>query len=279
MALLDLHVFGTDGLRDKEGELANWGQLTRKLEQLLRLRTFPVAMRLVEDTRELRENPWVRKLEGKHSLCQLITVVRTYDWTVGATADDLMSPLCGAIIGLCERPPSIKEGIMRSMIWCKTLEDAKRCEDSIPTIPVGRFKGVIMAPLAYDPFDPDLILVYGNPAQMILIINAYQFDAYERMQFFCVGESSCSDLIAQAYLTGKPSLTIPCYGERRFAHAQDDELAIAIPPVHYERIVQGLEELYKRGIRYPISPYGASVDPTGGFPEAYRRLAGMERGG
>lgn len=256
--------------------MPRWGELTRKLEQLLRLKTFPVAMRFLEEETELAQNKWVRRLEGKHSLCQLITIVRTYDWTVGATAQDLMSPLCGAIIGLCERPPAIREGLMRSMVWCKTQQDAKRCEDSIPSIPTGRFKAILMAPLAYDPFQPDLILVYGNPAQMILLINAIQFEGYERMQFFCVGESSCSDLIAQAYLTGKPSLTIPCYGERRFGHAQDDELAMAIPPAYYEKVISGLEELYKRGIRYPISQYGAMVDPREGFPASYRKLAGME---
>ncbi len=62
-----------------------------------------------------------------------------------------------------------------------------------------------MAPLVYDPFEPDIVLIYGNPAQMILLINALQFEDYEVMQFHCVGESSCSDAIARCYLTGKPS--------------------------------------------------------------------------
>jgi hypothetical protein len=33
--------------------------------------------------------------------------------------------------------------------------------------------------------------------------------------------------------------------------------------------VKGLEELYKRGIRYPIPLYGAEIDPSPGLFDAY----------
>ena len=126
-----------------------------------------------------------------------------------------------------------------------------------------------MAPLVYNPFDPDIVLLYANPAQMMLLINALQFEEYEVMQFHCVGESSCSDAIARCYLDGKPSLTIPCYGERRYGHAQDDELVIALPAEVMDKLLRGLEALYKRGIRYPISYAGAETDVTRAFPAAY----------
>jgi dephospho-CoA kinase len=126
-----------------------------------------------------------------------------------------------------------------------------------------------MAPLVYNPFDPDIVLIYANPAQMMLLINSLQFEDYEVMHFYCVGESSCSDAIARCYLSGKPSLTIPCYGERRYGHAQDDELVIALPTGAIDKLLRGLEALYKRGIRYPISYAGAESDVTRAFPAAY----------
>jgi dephospho-CoA kinase len=89
------------------------------------------------------------------------------------------------------------------------------------------------------------------------------------MRFHCVGESSCSDAIARCYLDGKPSLTIPCYGERRYGHAQDDELAIALPAQTLDKALRGMEALYTRGIRYPISYAGAETDMTPAFPAAY----------
>ena len=130
--------------------------------------------------------------------------------------------------------------------------------------------------MVYNPFDPDLVLIYANPAQMMLLINALQFEDYEVMQFYCVGESSCSDAIARCYLTGKPSLTIPCYGERRYGHAQDDDLVMAIPAGMMAKACKGLEALYRRGIRYPISYAGAEQDLTAAFPMSYGGLHRLE---
>jgi uncharacterized protein (DUF169 family) len=253
-------------------EMGKWGSLTKQVERFLRLKTFPVAMKLLEDPEELKRNKWVRKLDRKATLCQLITKVRTFDWTVGATAEDLFGHACSAMLGLTERPPEVMDGTFRSLVWVKTKEDGKKYEQSIPTIPTGKFKAVMLAPLLYDPFDPDIILIYANPAQMILLINSIQFENYERLQFFCVGESSCSDAIAQCYLTNKLALAIPCYGERRYGHAQDDELVMALPPDMLGKVVKGLLELYKRGVRYPISYYGAECDPTEGLGKAYGML-------
>jgi len=254
-----------------------WQNLTRHLEALLRLRTFPVAIKLLEDREELAKNRWARRPDKTTTLCQLITIVRTFDWTVGATAEDFGFPMCASIIGLAELPEEVRDGTFRSLVWCKTKEDGKKFEDSIPRIPAGKYQAVILAPLVYDPFEPDMVLIYGNPAQMILIINAIQFEDYERLQFFCVGESSCADAIAQCYLSGKPSLTIPCYGERRYGHAQDDELVMALPPKFVEKVERNLEQLYARGICYPISQYGAQADPTPGMPLAYLQLGKTEK--
>lgn len=254
----------------------NWTELTEKFEKLIRPRTFPVALRLLEDKAELAQSQWVRRPQHRQLLCQLITIVRTYDWTVGVTADDLAVPMCRAVVGLGERPPQVRDGVARSMVWCKTREDAKKCEDAIPTIPAGKYEAVLLAPLIYNPFEPDIILIYANPAQMMLIINAIQYEDYEPMQFFCVGESSCSDVIARCYLTGKPALSIPCYGERRFGHAQDDELAMGLRAYHFKKVVANLGELYKKGIRYPIAFSGAAVSPREGFPPPYREALGMD---
>lgn len=249
-----------------------WTKLTRKLEALLRLKTFPVAIKLLEDENEMAKNKWLRRPEKKATLCQLITLVRTFDWTVGATAADLAFPMCASIVGLSELPAEIKDGTFRSLVWCKTKEEGKKYEEAIPRIPPGKYQAIMMAPLVYNSFEPDLGLIYANPAQMILLINALQFENYERFQFFCVGESSCADAIAQGYLSQKPSLTIPCYGERRYGYAQDDELVMALPPFYLEKAGQNLEELYARGIQYPISYAGAQTDPLFAMPLSYQKI-------
>jgi len=241
----------------------------RRIELLTRLKSFPVAFKLLEDREALSEIPFLRRLRHKSTLCQLINLVRSFDWTVGADLDDFMSAMCPSIVGLTDIPDYMKDGTFRSIVWTRSRAEGKRFEESIPRLPPGRYQAVAMAPLVYNPFDPDIVLIYANPAQMMLLINSLQFEEYEVMQFYCVGESSCSDAIARCYLTGKPSLTIPCYGERRYGHAQDDELVIALPAGVIDKLLRGLEALYKRGIRYPISYAGAETDVTRAFPAAY----------
>ena len=249
----------------------NWEKIVRRMELLLRLKSFPVAFKLLEKEEELDKIPYMRRLKHKKTLCQLISLVRNFDWTVGATKDDLISETCGSILGFCDIPEINKDGTFRSIVWVQKKEDGKRYEESIPRIPTGKYKAVAMAPLVYNPFDPDIVLIYANPAQMILLINALQFENYEVMHFYCVGETSCADAIARCYLTHKPSLTIPCYGERRYAGTQDDELVIGIPADMMEKALRGLEALYRRGIRYPISYVSAELDVSDTFPEVYKR--------
>jgi len=242
----------------------------------MRLRTFPVAFKLLERKEEMGSIPFLRRLGHRSTLCQLLNMVRNFDWTVGADATDLMAPVCTSIIGLTGMPEYMRDGTFRCIIWSKTKRDGEQYEHSIPRIPYGKYEAVVLGPAVYNPFDPNMILIYANPAQMMLLINALQFEHYEVMEFFCVGESSCADAIARCYLSGKPSLTIPCYGERRYGHTQDDELVMALPAGVIDTAVKGMEALYRRGIRYPVSYAGVQMDIAPAMPGAYASAGMLE---
>ena len=258
-------------------EQHDWEKIIRRMERLMRLTSFPVAFKMLEKKEEMEKIPFLRRPNHKSTLCQLITLVRNFDWTVGADLGDFMNPTCPSIIGLADTPELNRDGTFRSIVWVKTKEDGKRYEAAIPRLPLGKYEAVVMAPLVYNPFEPDMVLIYANPAQMMLLINSLQFEEYEVMEFFCVGESSCSDAIARCYLTGKPSLTIPCYGERRYGHARDEDLVMAIPAGMMEKALRGMEVLYRRGIRYPISYAGAEQDLASAFPMSYGGLRQLEK--
>ncbi|OPY89847.1 MAG: Dephospho-CoA kinase [Syntrophaceae bacterium PtaU1.Bin231] len=260
----------------------DWGKPVRTIERLLRLKSFPIAFRMLEKREGLSTIPYLRRMKHKSTLCQMLNLVRNFDWTVGAEADDFISAMCPSILGLSEIPAFLQDGTFRSIVWTKSRADGKKFETSVPRLPAGKYEAVALAPLVYNPFDPDIVLIYANPAQMIVLINALQFEDYEVMRFHCVGESSCSDAIARCYLDRKPSLAIPCYGERRYGHAQDDELVMALPAQILDKAVRGLEALYRRGVRYPISYAGAESDVSGCFPAAYGgrgTIAALREGG
>ncbi len=259
------------------GTEKDWERIIRRMEQLLRLKSFPVAFKMLESKADLGKIPFMRRMQHKMSLCQMIALVKDFDWTVGAEAEDFVYPTCASIIGLRDIPEHYKDGTFRSIVWVKKKEDGRKYEASIPRLPLGRYEAVALAPLVYKPFEPDIVLLYANPAQMMLLINAFQLEDYEVMDFHCVGESSCSDAIARCYLNGKPSLTVPCYGERRYGHCRDEDLVMAIPAEKMEKALSGLETLYRRGVRYPISFAGVEQDLGGAFPPAYGDLGQLEK--
>jgi uncharacterized protein (DUF169 family) len=144
-------------------------------------------------------------------------------------------------------------------------------------IPHGKFQAVAISPLFQERIEPDMIIIYGTPAQMVRLIAGIQWKEYERLQFFSVGESACTDYVGECYHSQKPSLAIPCFGERRFGGVQEDELVMAIPPGWIDKILTGLDGTQKSGIRYPIPNYGCQVDPSGGMPPKYIELMKQQK--
>ena len=109
----------------------DWEKPVRRLELLMRLKSFPVAFKLFEDKKALSKIPFIRRMNYKSTLCQLINLVKSFDWTVGADVDDFMSAVCPSIIGLTDIPDYMKDGTFRSIVWTKSRADAKKYEDAL----------------------------------------------------------------------------------------------------------------------------------------------------
>ena len=95
----------------------DWENITRRMELLMRLKSFPVAFKMLKKKEDLNKIPFIRRADHKITLCQLITQVRNSDWTVGADLDDFMSPECSSILGLTDIPEVYLDGTVRSITW------------------------------------------------------------------------------------------------------------------------------------------------------------------
>ena len=253
-----------------------WEDAARGLEKFLRLRTFPLGLKLCRDTELFGEIRNLKKPTRKVLLCQLITVARTNGWTIGIGKEMLLegSP-CAAMIGFGERKKVVEEGEYRAAIWFKTLSDGRKYEAIFPHLPIRENNALLIGPLGGEKFEPDIVLLYGTPAQMIFVVNALQWENYERLTFYCSGESSCADYIAGCLLSHKPQLTIPCYGERVYGHAQEEELVMAIPANQIGKVLEGLAGLSKKGVRYPIPYAGPQLDVAAKLPPMYLEVYGI----
>ena len=137
-------------------------------------------------------------------------------------------------------------------------------------VPIGTYQAMAVSPLSTGRLDPlDICLVYATPGQMILLINGLQWSGYNKLEWGCVGESACADSWGRALHTGEPSLSIPCYAERRYGGVPDDELLMALGPGHLVQATDGMEALSRNGLRYPIPPYGIQSDARAGLGVSY----------
>ena len=224
---------------------------------MLRLKTSPIAYKRLEKVGELDKIPEVMRLDRLATFCQVPALVRRAGLTVGVTRDNL-GERCARINGLAATTEKeiAWEANSFARTWFANVDEAKKQMAAYPTVPPG--EAVVLAPLEAEKFDPDVILIYGTPAQMMLLMNGLQFKYYQRFQFFFIGDGSCADGLAQCYTTGQPALAIPCLGEREFGTVTDDEMVMALPPAMMAKAVEGLQALATRGISFPINYIGPS---------------------
>ncbi len=250
----------------------NGEQIVADLNRLLRLRTTPIGMKMFKTRAEMEAIPRIRRPKEIHTTDQIVGQASRNGWTVGITMDDLVGAQCGTVVGLHPRSDEWLSGDRMTGVWYGTPEDAAAHQDAMDVLPFGQFEAMAVSPLAAGRLDPpDICLIYATPAQMILFINGLQWTGYKKLEFSCVGESACADSWGRALTTGEPSLSIPCFAERRYGGVMEDELLMAIPPSFLPKIIIGLDALSKNGLRYPIPQYGVNNDVRAGMGVSYAK--------
>jgi uncharacterized protein (DUF169 family) len=116
---------------------------------------------------------------------------------------------------------------------------------------------------------PDIVLFYATPGAMMYFINGLQWSGYKRFDWSVVGESACADSWGRALSTRQPSLSIPCFAERRYGGVLDDEMLMAIPPEYLPKALAGMTALGGNGLRYPFPQYGIQQDVRDGMAASY----------
>lgn len=263
---------GTSSTYDTSG--ANLKVLADRLVDLLRIRTYPIGMKLYEDPAEMDRIPGLRRpTEGcRFAMCQLVTQSRMAGFTLGITSANLQQDSnCGGVIGLNALPQQLMTGELLTGVWFANQEAARAHQAQMTRVAPGRYSAVVVSPLRAARLDPpDLVLFYGTPGQTILFVNGLQWKHYRRYDMTIAGESACSDSWGRALKTRETSISIPCYAERRYGGVAEDELLLAMPPEEFARGIEGVEGLAKAGFRYPIPPYGAHMDPSAGMSRSYQ---------
>lgn len=251
--------------------MGRWSEQAEEIKRLLCLRGHVISVKFYEKMEDAEKVPRIRPIEKVISTCQRAMLARISGWTTIETADNT-GPACSYIVGLTERPKVIETGELTAGIWGETQEDARKRTLSFPIISPPRFRALIISALFREACEPDVLLIYGTPAQMMMILNGLHWRDYRVEQNIDNGGSSCANGLVRCYLTGRPCLTIPDYAERRFAQIQDDEMVVALAPEQLAKSIQGIKGLRKGGIVYPIPSIGLVTAHDEGLPKSYGEI-------
>ena len=249
----------------------DWRKLSGDLERMLRLRSVPIGMKLFTSVSGMEAVAKIRRPKAIHTLDQVVGQAARLGWTVGVTSDDLVGPQCRSVVGLGgAKDAAWKSGEKLVGVWYATVEDATAHQSAMCCVEDGKYQALAVSPLASGRLDPpDIALFYATPGAMMYFINGLQWSGYRKFDWSVVGESSCADSWGRALKTGEPSLSIPCFAERRYGGVLDDEMLMALQPSDLERAISGMEMLARNGFRYPFAQYGIQQDVRAGMDVNY----------
>lgn len=247
---------------------ANPGQYEDRLNQFLRLNTFPVAVRFLRSWDEAppKARRPARDLKNRITTCQAISMSRRHGWVIALGREDSSCVLGAVALGIEKRLPHYDAGNLCVDMYTADLRAGRLSEESVPRLPEGRYVGVVTAPMSRAAFEPDTIVIYGNGAQVMRLGQAWLWKRGGTLRSEFRGRIDCADIAIAPMLHGEPQMIVPCTGDRIFGQVQDHEVAFSFPYTAIGEILEGLEATHKVGTRYPVTNW---MNYTGGFPPSY----------
>ncbi len=235
-------------------------RINEALSFYLRPQTFPLAIRMCPSAEELPEKVRIpqRDLGITISLCHAITMARRYGWAM-AVDKKQSCYVAGLSMGFLPLLPEVVDGSLQASLklWGRTQEQQAAIIQNMPKFEHGKYKYVLIAPVEKANFEPHIIMVYGNPAQIWILLSGYLSGTGKRgLDVTLSPGSGCTNYITRAMQKDEGQFTLIGNGERLGPHPQDTECAFSIPITKIESTIQGMESGYKMGIaRYPVPSF------------------------
>jgi len=242
-----------------------------QLNRYLLPSSFPLGIKILANREGVPKGVKtpLHNFKKKMAVCQLVTMARRYGWTVAFGREEQKCALGALIFGLETPGPFYLEGHLAAHTYVSSPEAGARSEQFMPRMPLNRDRWVVIGPLDRIDYDPDVVLVYGHPAQMMRLIQADLYEAGGAFTSAMSGRGACAEEIAGPHLSGRCQLAMPCTGERIFGQTQDFEMAFGIPAGRLDAILSGLAETHRKGVRYPIT---STLNYESVFPAAYGQV-------
>jgi uncharacterized protein (DUF169 family) len=234
-------------------ELNRCGQ---ELESLLLLRTSPLAVKMLEKEADIPAGA-IRpfKDRGIHiAQCQAFAMSRRQRETVAMLKEDNWCFAALIAYGLVDKP---KDPELQLFV-------------NFPTFERDKYAGIVSAPLKSANFEPDVVIIYSNTAQLRNMMLTLHHRDKESLVDCHLFPPACAYQVVPVMQNGQLMVTLPDPGDYHRALAGEDEIVLSLPPDKMAWLVDGVRELEQGDFSYArASMYMQHDFPQ---PEFYQML-------
>lgn len=236
-----------------------WIRMGERLRARLNPATFPVAVKFLDDEARIPEKARrpLRDLKVRMAPCQGASMTRRYGWTVAFSREDAGCAIADHTYGWKRLgDPSGAIDFLTRMNYASDETAAAEVIGGFRLLERSEDVIVVYSPLEQTKIEPDVILIYVNPAQLMRLIHGATYASGQPIQSTFSGRAaSCTEGVIAAYLDRDIKVVVPGNGDRVWAGCQDHEMVAAIHADRLAEIVEGIEKTHETGIRYPIPTY------------------------
>jgi len=250
--------------------MTKYNEYGKRLEEQLRLNTYPLAIKMLENPEDIPEEAIrpQKNLRKCLSTCQTFALSRRFGETVAQLFEDMWCPEPVIGFGLAEPPKYFFEGKTRCPGGVKDLEAGTNWAREFPRFEYGKYVGVVSAPLTTATFEPDVAVIYCDSAQLLRLLLGLAYEDGRDITTVLGGHSACVYAVVPSMLKGECQASVPCRGDRGYAGTQDYEMIFTIPRDQIGRVVEGMDQPGTS-----TTPTRFSMNPEYMLSEGYSEIA------
>ena len=229
--------------------MSYWVDAAEKIEENLKLKIPVVGVKFLQKP-VFPEGCFRPSERGfKVAICQAISFAARHGRTVGVTLEDINCPPAQILYGWAQYDFS---EVVAAVGFARDVEVARTQMESIPKLEFGKYRAVLISPIKLMTEEPDVALIFGNPAQIGRLIHARVYHGGEVEARLQGKFAMCGEAVINPFLARDCAISVPGAGDRIYAALQDDEMLFGLHISWLNKIAEGLEMAGKgAGISYP----------------------------
>jgi uncharacterized protein (DUF169 family) len=202
-------------------------EYAEKMRSILKLRSEPVALKLIKTGEEYPRGP--KKPESQLSHCQAVFRARKGEcFNIPLELNNCH--VGAAVLGMCDTPEKVASGEFHASTGIHdSTESAMKMMDERITVPFKTI-GETVCPLKNADFIPDVVIVIDIAERIYWITAMMTAEKGGRAVFSNAPfQCACEDVAAVPMVTGSTNISLGCFGCRKKTDMAADELACGIP--------------------------------------------------